>query len=53
MSWVPFNMRNQGRELAVGFSNGIVRFLLINPIGLFLLKVYKVHRKAITHISFS
>jgi len=43
----------KGREIAVGFSNGIVRFLLINPIGMFLLKAFKVHRTAITHISFS
>ena len=41
--WLPFTKKNSGRVLAVGFTNGVVRFLLTKSDGFFLLKALKVH----------
>jgi hypothetical protein len=41
--WLPFTRKNCGRVMAVGFTNGIVRFLLLKAEGFFLLKAMKVH----------
>lgn len=30
IQWMPFSMLNKGRVVVVGYSNGIVRFLLLN-----------------------
>jgi hypothetical protein len=30
MTLIPYNPRNKGRVLVTGFSNGVIRFLLIN-----------------------
>lgn len=42
-----------GRVIAVGFANGIVRFMLLKEKNFFLLKVLKVHPNGITHLKFS
>ena len=50
IEWLPFNQRNKGRVVAVGFENGLVRFLLLNKDNFLLLKCMKVHSSPITHI---
>ena len=37
----------------MGFANGIVRFLLLNEKGFFLLRALKVHPNGISHLRFS
>lgn len=39
--------------MAVGFANGIVRFLLLKQKNFFLLKSWKVHPHSITHLKFT
>jgi WD40 repeat protein len=51
--WLPYTKRNCGRVVAVGYTNGIVRFLLLNTEGFFLLKAMKVHPHAIQMIKVS
>jgi len=53
IQWMPFTMRNQGRIVIVGFSNGIVRFLLLNQNKFFLLRAEKVHPHSIQSIKIS
>jgi hypothetical protein len=50
VEWVPFTKRNQARVILVGFSNGIVRMLLLKQDGFFLLKALKVISSPITHM---
>jgi len=38
---------------AVGFANGIVRFLQVTNAGIRLIKSLKVHKEAISHLKFS
>jgi WD40 repeat protein len=38
IEWIPYNKRNSGRLLAVSFSDGIVRLVLINQNELTLIK---------------
>ena len=42
-----------GRVVAVGFANGIVRFLLLKEKGFFLLRSLKVHPNGILYLRFS
>lgn len=50
IEWLPFTKRNQARVVVVGFSNGILRMLLLKEDGFFLLKAMKVHSSPITHL---
>ncbi|CAD8122108.1 unnamed protein product [Paramecium sonneborni] len=50
IQWMPFTMTNKGRVVVVGYSNGIVRFLLLNQDNFVLLNVQKVHPNPIQKI---
>ena len=50
IEWLPYSMRNKSRVLIAGFSNGIVRYLLLNQTGFHLIKALKVHDKGIQFI---
>jgi len=45
VEWVPFTFSrlHECRVVIAGFSNGVVRWLLLNTNGFFLLKAMKVH----------
>jgi WD40 repeat protein len=47
IEWVPYNKRNSGRLLAVGFSDGIIRLVVINQNELTLIKADKVLKRKI------
>lgn len=53
LDWMPYSNKNKGRVVAVGFENGIVRFLLLAEKGFFLLRALKVHPHGITQLKFS
>jgi WD40 repeat protein len=53
IEWIPFHKKNQGRMIAVGFQDGIVRFLYLDPKGFSLVKAIKVHRTGIIKVKSS
>lgn len=50
IEWLPFTKKNNGREVIVGFSDGIVRFLLLADKGFHLIKSFKVHKNQIIKV---
>ena len=53
MDWMPQNYANQGRVLATGFSNGILRILLLGNQNFQILKAFKAHDASIRKILYS
>ncbi|EAS07768.2 WD repeat protein (macronuclear) [Tetrahymena thermophila SB210] len=52
--WLPYTMKNKSaRIILAGFSNGIVRWLLLNQNGFHLLRATKVHNESIKFIKVS
>ena len=50
VEWFPFSKKHGGRLLVVGFSDGIVRFLLLDGKNFTLLKTFKVHKNSINKL---
>lgn len=50
---MPFTMSNKGRVVVAGYSNGIVRFLLLGQDNFTLLSALKVHPNPIQKIIIS
>ena len=50
VEWLSSNKQNKGRVVLVGFSNGIVRMLLLKENEFFLLRAEKVHNDGINFI---
>ena len=50
---MPYADANQGRILAVGFDNGIVRVLLIGSHDFMVLKAFKAHDSKIIKVRYS
>lgn len=53
IEWIPYSKKNGGRMLAIGFSDGLLRFVILNQSSIELVKVFKIHRRKITHIKSS
>ena len=53
IEWIPYSKKNAGRMVAVGFSDGLVRFLILNQSGIELVKVFKILKKRIVHLKCS
>ena len=53
ISWVPYTLKNLARMAVVGYANGVVRWILLNQEGIFLLKAVKVHKSEISHLKCS
>lgn len=52
--WLPYSRRNSAARIIVtGSSNGIVRWLLLNPNGFYLIRATKVHNDSIKFIKSS
>lgn len=47
IEWIPYNKRNAGRMLAVAFSDGIIRLIVINQNELTLIKAEKILKRRI------
>ena len=50
---MPFHDANQGRILATGFDNGIVRILLIGSHDFMILKSFKAHDSPVVRVKYS
>jgi WD40 repeat protein len=50
---MPYADANQGRILAVGFDNGIVRILLIGSHDFMILKTFKAHDSKVVKVKYS
>ena len=50
---MPYSDSNQGRVLAVGFDNGIVRILLIGSHDFMILKAFKAHDSKVVRVKYS
>ena len=50
IDWLPFSKKNNGRELVVGFSDGIVRFVGLDEKKFTLIKAFKVHKNPIIKV---
>lgn len=50
---MPFHDANQGRILATGFDNGIVRILLIGSHDFMVLKAFKAHDTKVVKVKYS
>lgn len=53
IGWAVRTGYNQGKIVAAGFDNGLVRVLYLGPANFELLLAIKVHDTAVTKISFS
>lgn len=53
IEWVPYSKRNAGRLVVAAFSDGLIRFLLINQTELTLIKAEKVHKNKIIRMKCS
>jgi len=53
LNHLPHTDANKGRLVAVGFDNGIVRFLNISAEGIEVMKAFKAHEDAIVGIEYS
>lgn len=50
---IPYSDQNQGRVIAVGFDNGIVRVLLMGISDFIILKAFKAHDTSVVKIKYS
>lgn len=50
IDWLPFSKKNNGRELVVGFSDGIVRFVGLEDKKFTLIKAFKVHKNPVVKV---
>jgi WD40 repeat protein len=50
---MPYSDSNQGRVVAVGFDNGIVRILLIGSHDFMILKAFKAHDTKVVKVKYS
>jgi hypothetical protein len=53
MEWMPYSDKNNGRVVATGFSNGIVRILLLENSGFTILTAFKAHDDEVLKITYS
>lgn len=51
--YLPYSDANQGKILAVGFDNGIVRILAMGATNFEILKAYKAHETGIVKIKYA
>jgi len=50
---MSYSDSNQGRVLAVGFDNGIVRILLVGSHDFMILKAFKAHDTKVVRVKYS
>ena len=53
VEWIPYSKKNAGRMIAVGFSDGLLRVLLLAEKELQLVKVFKLLKRRIIHLKCS
>ena len=53
MDLSPFSEANQGKVVATGFDNGIIRILLQGPTEFQILKSFKAHDTPVVKVKFS
>ena len=50
---MPHSVMNQGRIIAIGFDNGIVRILMIGASDFTVLKAFKAHDSKVVKVKYS